>query len=190
RLLMLDEPLGALDRALRARLLDDLAGLFAALALPIIYVTHDQEEALAVGDRVAVLNAGRLEALLPARELWRYPPTEFVARFLGLANIVPLQLTGDAAVATPWGVLPLAGPPPAGATRLLIRPDSMSLDPKGPLRGVVAALTFRGDHTTVHVNPLSGDGPALEVRLRETDPPAVGQTVALSVDRPGVLFLS
>jgi len=113
-----------------------------------------------------------------------------VARFLGLANIVPLQLTGDAAVATPWGVLPLAGPPPAGATRLLIRPDSMSLDPKGPLRGVVAALTFRGDHTTVHVNPLSGDGPALEVRLRETDPPAVGQTVALSVDRPGVLFLS
>jgi thiamine transport system ATP-binding protein len=193
RLLMLDEPLGALDRGLRTRLLDELAGLFTRLELPIIYVTHDQEEALAVGDRVAVINAGRLEAVMPARDLWRSPPNEFVARFLGLNNVVPLALARDA-VATPWGDLPLADAPaaPADASWLLLRPEALALDPDGGLIGVVAVVTFRGETTTVHVRPAgAGAGPLLEAHLQSDagDPPVVGQVVRLSVDRAGVLFL-
>ena len=193
RLLMLDEPLGALDRGLRTRLLDELAGLFARLALPIIYVTHDQEEALAMGDRVAVINRGRLEAVMPARELWRSPPNEIVARFLGLNNVVPL-VPARAAVATPWGALPLiaATNMPAKAKWLLLRPEALALDPDGPLRGIVAAVTFRGETTTIHVRPETEfDGPILEAHLHSAvgDPPGVGQSVRLSVDPSGVLFL-
>ena len=193
RLLMLDEPLGALDRGLRTRLLDELAGLFARLELPIIYVTHDQEEALAVGDRVAVINAGKLEAIMPARELWRSPPSQFVARFLGLNNVVPLVTARDA-VATPWGALPLTAVPaaPSNANWLLLRPEALALDPDGPLHGIVSAVTFRGETTTIHVRPeASADGPLLEAHLQDDvgHPPAVGQSVRLRVDRAGVLFL-
>jgi thiamine transport system ATP-binding protein len=193
RLLMLDEPLGALDRGLRTRLLDELAELFRRLALPIIYVTHDQEEALAVGERVAVINAGRLEAVMPARDLWRSPPNEFVARFLGLNNVVPLVPARDG-FGTPWGALPRASvpAPSPGASWLLLRPEALTLDQDGPLAGIVAAVTFRGETTTVHVRPeAQPDGPLLEAHLRSDagDPPVIGQSVRLSVDRAGVLFL-
>ena len=189
RLLMLDEPLGALDRALRTSLLDELTGLFTSLGLPLIYVTHDQEEALAVGDRVAVLNRGRLETVMPARELWLAPPSEFVARFLGLANVVPINRTGDL-LTTPWGDLPATGAP-TDRTRLLIRPELLALDPDGVLHGTVAAITFRGDSTTLLVRPAAGDGPMLEAHLRSAagEPPAIGEPVSLAVEPAGVVFL-
>jgi thiamine transport system ATP-binding protein len=187
-LLMLDEPLGALDRVLRTRLLEELAGLFARLRLPIIYVTHDQEEALALGDRVAVLNQGRLEAVMAARDLWRFPPSEFVARFLGLGNVIALVTARDGA-STPWGVLPLPAPPPGDATRLLLRPEALSLNADGPLGGIVAAAVFRGEMTTVQVRPLTGDGPLLEAHLRGPEEPAIGQPIRLAIEPAGVLFL-
>ena len=191
RLLMLDEPLGALDASLRTRLLDELGGLFAQLGLPIIYVTHDQEEALALGDRVAVLNAGRLETIMPARELWLAPPNEFVARFLGLANVLPLVAARDR-LTTPWGELTPAHQPPAGTTKLLIRPDALTLSADGPLSGIVSAVTFRGESTTILVKPHDApDGPVLEAHLQTAHgaAPAVGQPVSLTVDPSGVLFL-
>jgi len=190
RLLMLDEPLGALDRGLRSRLLDELTGLFARLALPLIYVTHDQEEALAVGDRVAVLNQGRLETVMAARDLWLAPPNEFVARFLGLTNVVPMEWT-DGLLTTPWGSLETPDSPPGQATSVLIRPEALALDPIGPLAGVVSAVAFRGDTTTVLVRPANGDGPRLEARLRSVmgELPEVGDSVRLNVDQAGVLFL-
>jgi thiamine transport system ATP-binding protein len=187
KLLMLDEPLGALDRSLRTRLLDELALLFTQLGLPIIYVTHDQEEALAVGDRVAVLNHGRLEALMAARDLWLTPPNEFVARFLGMNNVGSMKPT----VETPWGTLD-ATDVPANATRVLIRPDALTLDPDGSLSGVVNAVAFRGESTTLLVRPAAApDGPNLEARIPSTagDPPVVGARVSFRVDPSGVLFL-
>jgi thiamine transport system ATP-binding protein len=189
RLLMLDEPLGALDRALRSHLLDELTGLFAQLGLPLMYVTHDQEEALAVGQRVAILNAGRLETVMQARELWLSPPNEFVAHFLGLSNVVPIAAT-DRQLATPWGNLePVQAP--TDRTKVLLRPEALALDPNGPLGGVVTALTFRGDTTTILVRPKDADGPLLEAHVRSAAGalPEVGQAVRLSVDPQGVLFL-
>lgn len=188
RLLMLDEPLGALDRTLRTRLLDELAGLFAALRLPIIYVTHDQEEALAVGDRVAVLRAGRLEAVLPPQELWNSPPNEFVARFLGLANICAADVDGTRAV-TPWGTVELPAALPAAVYRLLIRPEAIEFDPAGPIEALVEARTFRGDHTKLVLRTAGPDAPPLEMHATLPDAPAVGQRLRLRVAPAGIVVL-
>jgi thiamine transport system ATP-binding protein len=188
RLLMLDEPLGALDRALRTSLLTELAGLFAELRLPIIYVTHDQEEALAVGDRVAVLRAGRIEAVLTPAELWRSPPSEFVARFLGLGNIAPFEIAGDELV-TPWGSLRPSMAPPAGQSRLLLRPDDLVPDPDGTIEAVVVAQTFRGDHTSLIVRAGDEAAPPLEFHLRDSALPAIGDRIRLRVDPSAIHFL-
>ncbi len=184
---MLDEPLGALDRALRSELLDELAALFSRLELPIIYVTHDQEEALAIADSVAVMRAGRLEAVLPPAELWHAPPTEFVARFLGLGNVVEYERSGSAA-RTPWGDVPL---PTAGSEKgsLLLRADGLRLDPAGSLSGLVRSATFRGDHVRVLVDPNGQAGPSLEVDLRGVKP-AVGELVHLSADPGSVVVFA
>jgi thiamine transport system ATP-binding protein len=186
RLLMLDEPLGALDRGLRERLLGELAELFRSLRLTTIYVTHDQEEALAVGDRVAVLNGGRLAALATPRALWLQPPNEFVARFLGLHNISDAEV-GDGWATTDWGALPAPAGTPDGHVRLLVRPDGLTLDADGPIAGTLRSATFRGAHV---VGLVAVGGAELEVHFAPTaDLPAVGQAVRLSVDPQAVLVL-
>ena len=85
--LLLDEPLGSLDRRLRDRLLDDLAQLFETLRVTAVYVTHDQAEAFTLGDRVAVMREGRIVQIAPPDQLWAAPVDEDVARFLGIANV-------------------------------------------------------------------------------------------------------
>ena len=87
RVLLLDEPLGSLDRRLRDRLLDDLERMFETLDVTALYVTHDQAEAFALGDRVAVMRAGGIVQVGTPDELWAEPVDEDVARFLGLANV-------------------------------------------------------------------------------------------------------
>jgi thiamine transport system ATP-binding protein len=84
RLLMLDEPLGSIDRVLRDQLLQDLPDVFARAGTAVLYVTHDHDEARALGDRVAVMNAGQIEQIDTVDALWSHPTTEFVAQFLGV----------------------------------------------------------------------------------------------------------
>ena len=183
-LLMLDEPLGALDRELRERLLGELADLFRTLKLTTIYVTHDQEEALAIGDRVAVLNAGRVEALGAPRDLWLNPPSEFVARFMGLRNITDATIVGGGQATTDWGMIPVPPQTPAGHARLLIRPDGLSFNAGGSLRGTLRSATFRGSRTVCLVAVGKSE---LEVHLpARSDVPAIGQAVALAVDPDAV----
>ena len=88
RILLLDEPMGSLDRSLRERLPLELRALFERLGLTVVYVTHDQDEALAVADRTVVLHDGVVEADAATEALWTQPPTAFVARFLGYRNVV------------------------------------------------------------------------------------------------------
>jgi thiamine transport system ATP-binding protein len=179
RLLMLDEPLGALDRALRSRLLDDLAALFRELRLPILYVTHDQEEALTLGDRVAVLNGGHLETVLPAPVLWREPPNEFVARFLGFRNVAEASISGGVA-ATPWGPVALPGAAD-GEVVLVLRPEALSLGEAGQIKATVSGLHFRGDHARVMVR-TAPHGADLELEVRDATVPGLGEEVAVAVD--------
>jgi thiamine transport system ATP-binding protein len=187
RLLMLDEPLGALDRDLRQRLMADLSELFSHLALTIIYVTHDQEEALAVADRVAVMRAGRMEAVLAPDELWRAPPNEFVARFLGFNNLLEAQVDQLGRTDTPWGTFTFEQDDSMPATRLLlIRPEGIGRRSDGPLQGRVAARTFRGERVLLRVEFSAA--PPLEVRADWLDPPAVGEAVGLAIE-PGAAQL-
>src|SRR5712692_6982488 len=117
RLLMLDEPLGALDRALRERLLDELGAILRRLRQTAIYVTHDQDEAFALADRVIVLNGGRVAQAGAPAEVYAAPATRFVAEFLGLKNILPGVVQREAGrntVLTAVGQVPLGDRP--GAT--------------------------------------------------------------------------
>ena len=148
RLLMLDEPLAALDRNLRDRLADDLGAILSQLDLPAIYVTHDVEEALAVADRVAVMQPGRIIRVGTPEAIYRAPGSEYVARFLGMDNLLPARRDrtgGRPVLRTRLGVLPAdelpadelpadelpgdALPLPAGgrAETLLLRPTGISI---------------------------------------------------------------
>jgi thiamine transport system ATP-binding protein len=148
RLLMLDEPLGSLDRALRDRLVEELPPLLAAVGLSSIHVTHDHDEAFAVADRVAVMSAGRIERVGSPVEIWRDPRTEFVARFLGHENIVVVDDRGRA----PWGSLAV------GPGVWVVRPDAVIPAANGSAE-VVATVTrrrFRGDRFELVVRTETG----------------------------------
>lgn len=125
RLLMLDEPLGSLDRALRSRLVLELRSLLKKLKQTALYVTHDQEEAFALADRVILLNAGRIVQEGTPQELYRQPDSPFAARFFGLTNLVPgeiNQIEGRNLAQTALGNFP-APDHMSGAVLVLIRPD-------------------------------------------------------------------
>jgi ABC-type Fe3+/spermidine/putrescine transport system ATPase subunit len=105
KLLMLDEPLGALDRVLRERLLTDIHTILKNLGMTAIFVTHDQTEALTVGDRVAVMNQGRIIQVDTPESLYLHPKNIFVAEFLGYKNILPGTVTDNSGVETELGTL-------------------------------------------------------------------------------------
>ena len=189
QLLMLDEPVGALDRALRARLVPELSQLLRRIGIAALYVTHDQDEAFAIADRVAILHRGRIRQVDTPEELWRRPATEFVARFLGFDNFADVDVKAGSAT-TPWGAIPTHLPD--GRHRVVVRPDGAALTPTGSLAGTVEATTFVAGQTRVEVNcsghPLvvqtAGTGPLRGTRvLVEIDPERV---VSLPEPAPSV----
>ncbi len=105
KLLMLDEPLGALDRTLKQTLLDDLRQIIHTADIPVIYVTHDQEEAFSIADRLILLNSGQIEQVGSPEEVYRHPKSEWAAKFLGLGNFISGKVlsTSPVKVTTPFG---------------------------------------------------------------------------------------
>jgi thiamine transport system ATP-binding protein len=147
RLLLLDEPMSALDRSLRERLTSDLHDILRATGTSALYVTHDHDEAFALADRIAVMDAGRLLQTAPPAQLWRHPADEQVARFLGFRYFVPALALGDAA---PRGL--------DAATTLALRPGSLVPDPAGPLTGqVLARRPSRGGTALMVLVPGLGE---------------------------------
>ena len=183
RLLLFDEPLGSLDRALRERLTGELRRLLAGLAVTALYVTHDQEEAFGLADRVMILDAGRALQVGTPEEVWQAPAGEAVARFLGMRNILDGRVEGSRAH-TAAGPIPVPPGTPDGPARLVIRPGAFRLDPAGPVAGVVRARSFRGDGYTVDVE---AGGLVLDVHLAQA--PLLGEPVRLTVDPGGVSCL-
>ena len=178
RLLMLDEPMGSLDRALRERLPTELRAIFLRLGLTVLYVTHDQEEAFNVADRTVILRSGRIEADGTPQTLWSKPPSGFVAEFLGFRNVAPVTVRGGVA-STPWGELTLPGVADGAAT-LVLRPGSLSLAPEGQVAGVVTSRRFQGDHILVAVDTDAGG--TLELEMRDGPPPDPGIRVTVAID--------
>jgi ABC-type Fe3+/spermidine/putrescine transport system ATPase subunit len=157
RLLMLDEPLGALDRALRERLMLDVRAILKRIGMTAIYVTHDQTEAFAVSDRLAVMNAGQIEQVGSPQAVYARPATPFVAQFLGFRNLLPGRVREGGIVETDVGLFrPNSPVPPNGAIiTLLIKPvAAYGPAPTPPaainqVEGIVDEIAFRGRFSQV-----------------------------------------
>ena len=143
RVLLLDEPLSNLDANLRVLMREEIKRLQKELRLTVAYVTHDQEEAMSISDRIAVMRAGRVEQVGAPTEIYERPATEFVARFVGAANFLDGEVArADAAgcaVRTPLGVLTVREAHAALAVgarvRLVVRPEAVRLSPGDPVEG-------------------------------------------------------
>lgn len=183
RLLMLDEPLGALDRALREQLLRELRLLLHQTGIPAIYVTHDQEEAFSLADRMILLHEGRVEQDGPPAEVVARPASAWAARFLGLGNLVAGQISrvDPLQVDTPLGSFPasLAGDRRLQVGRpvsLLIRPDGARPRPPGSLiRGRVVDALFQGEAYRVELECAGG----IQLHFTLPQAPAVGTELSL-----------
>jgi ABC-type Fe3+/spermidine/putrescine transport system ATPase subunit len=191
-LLMLDEPLGALDRALRERLMDELPGILRRAGATAVTVTHDQEEAFAIADRVVLIQAGRVVQVGTPEEVYRQPASAWVARFLGLTNVLAARVVEPGRVETAIGVLEVGdwgleiGSWPV---QVLIRPEAARLDGGGPnvVRGVVTERSFRGERYRLGVRHAGG----VELTFHfpaNVDLPAPGEPVTLSL-APSALML-
>src|SRR5262245_25055780 len=166
RVLLLDEPLGALDAKLRKQLQLELRAVQREVGITFVYVTHDQEEALTMSDQIAVLAEGRVEQIGPPQEIYSAPATTFVAGFLGAANIFDadvLEAGGGSAVCSALDTrlgAAVDATAISGAAAIVIRPERISLqgpgEPIGPGRnvigGIVAQVVYLGNCTQVHVD--------------------------------------
>jgi len=155
QVLLLDEPLSALDAKVRTTLRDEIRRIQTELGITTLFVTHDQEEALAISDRVGVMSNGRLEQLGTPREVYRHPANAFVARFVGSMNELPATVLGASGVRV-GGLAVTTDAAAAHAdgarVRLLVRPEDMRIvDHLSGLSGTVASCTFQGAGTVLGV---------------------------------------
>ncbi|WP_157594534.1 ABC transporter ATP-binding protein [Streptosporangium amethystogenes] len=151
RVLLLDEPLSALDAKVRVTLREEIRRLQLELGITTIFVTHDQEEALSVADRVAVLRAGRLEQCGPPAEVYDRPATPFVAEFVGTMNHLPGRLSGQE-VTVLGRLMPVDGPlPSASDVDVLVRPEAVLVTPSSEGGATVVASSFRGSVARLRV---------------------------------------
>ncbi len=180
KVLLLDEPLSNLDAALREDLRAEIAALRARLGTTMIYVTHDQAEALALADRVAVMNRGVIEQLAAPRELYEHPKTPFVAAFVGGANVLEGRVDGAHFVCGAQRLeLPAAVAPVEGAKHLVIRPEGLTLG-DGPNALTVVASLFLGHSTEVRLDVA---GNMLRVLAPAAVRPQPGEIVRVRIDR-------
>ena len=171
QVLLLDEPLGALDLKLRKRMQVELQQLNELLGMTFIYVTHDQEEALAMSDRIAVMNQGQIMQLSSGPELYRDPTSRYVADFIGEANLISCVADPDGTLRLSGGadVLPFTAPQPGPAT-LMVRPECIELGSPPPgadavrLGARVRDISFVGQSWRVFV--ILGSGQEIALLLR------------------------
>jgi thiamine transport system ATP-binding protein len=164
RVLLLDEPLGSLDRPLHDRLLNELAELFARLGLTVLYVTHDVAEAFVLGNRVAVMRSGRIVQTATPDGLWSQPADGWIARFVGLTNVEPL-----------------------GKEIRITRPDAIRVLRSDAGDAVVLRSERHGATVTLTVRDAAGR--ELEAAVTGVDVPASGARVTLEIDPAGVVVV-
>ncbi|AUH51683.1 putative 2-aminoethylphosphonate ABC transporter ATP-binding protein [Chromobacterium sp. ATCC 53434] len=170
-LLLLDEPLSALDARVRDKLREELKGLQRRLGVTTLMVTHDQEEALAIADRVVVMNAGRIEQVGTPSEIYRRPASRFVAEFVGDANWLPATRLGAREAGIGGCVLGLEQDlPDCGALTLFLRPEDIIVKPRwepapNTLLARVEDVAFGGAMTDVRLRPEGMPGVTLRAEV-------------------------
>jgi thiamine transport system ATP-binding protein len=184
KLVMLDEPIGSLDRTLRERLLVEMRRIFDQIDAGVLYVTHDRLEAFAVADQVAVMQSGRIVRTGNAYELWNDPRSAFTARFLGLENVFEASID-DGMVDTGWVRLPLPRDETGPVQGIAIAPNRLHLGSTTGIEGTVAAVRFGGLGYRVTVR--IADGPMLVVDSPTGAP--IGADVTVSIDADAVALL-
>jgi len=187
-ILLLDEPLTALDAALRDRLRGELNRLLRALGISTIYVTHDQSEAMELGDRVVVMQKGAIAQVGTPREIYFTPRNRFVAEFIGAANIVEAALE-DGHLVLPGGRQPIHGDMDMPAAVAMIRPETIRVTAAGsaPLSGIIDSVSFVGGRQRLVVSGASN-------RLLTVDAPNTlqvtsGERIGLSISPDAVRLL-
>jgi spermidine/putrescine transport system ATP-binding protein len=191
--LLLDEPLGALDAKLRRSLKVELKALQERVGVTFLYVTHDQEEALTMSDRLAVMHDGRLAQVGTPREVYDEPASTYVADFLGVSNLMPVEVVGtnggSCEVKLGETLLTVASAEAiaAGATKLCIRPEKVTIEAHGTAGanrapGMIERSVFHGSSTQVYVRLAAG--PSVQAQLGADVPP-----VPLEQGTPVSVFL-
>ena len=186
--LLLDEPLSALDAKVRVQLRDEIRRIQLDVGTTTLFVTHDQEEALAVADRVGVMKAGRLEQLATPPALYSSPATPFVGSFVGLSNRIPAAVSGGTATVLGHPIPALPGSAESSGLAL-VRPESVSVAPDPSGAASVVAVSFRGPISQVTVDVAGtlvlaqvGSGAALALQP--------GLRVAVTIDPVPVLVVA
>ncbi len=181
QVLLLDEPLSALDAKVRVQLRDEIRRIQLEVGTTTLFVTHDQEEALAVADRVGVMRAGQLEQIAAPDEVYARPTSAFVADFVGLTNRIAGTAAGETAQVLGAPVPLLPGSPTSGEVTVLVRPESLAVtaDPAGTAE--VAASSFLGSLGRVQVRTPDGGLVLAQVPTRDVEQLSPGTRVTLTV---------
>ena len=187
-ILLLDEPLTALDAALRERLRGELNRLLRALGITTIYVTHDQAEAMELGDRIVVMRKGAIAQIGSPREIYFTPQNRFVAEFIGAANIIEAPLENGHLV-LPGGRQPIDGNASQPGAVAMIRPETIAIvsPANAPLSGTIDSVSFIGDRQRLIIS-AAADRP-LTVDAPNTIRATIGERVGLSIAPDAVRLL-
>ncbi len=198
RLLMLDEPLGSLDRTLREELMGELRAILRRVGVTAIYVTHDQQEAFAVADRVIIMKQGCIVQQGSPQAVYHRPATAWVARFLGLTNLIAARVVNrdPPQVDTPLGRLELqkVEVPSGQDVTVLVRPEGARLAGECPdenaivVEGKVRTWSFRGSHCRLVIRHDADIELAFELVLDTDQIPRAGEPIALAL-RPEAISL-
>lgn len=192
KVLLLDEPLSALDLKLRQAVRQELQQIQQETAITFVFVTHDQEEALTMSDRIAVIAEGVLQQIGSARDIYETPQNKFVADFIGETNLIDVSVTDvsgtNATCTLPGGetfTCPAALGAAAGKGHLSVRPERVTLvkSTDGLLQGVTQRQTYLG--TDMHMDIRLTDGEIVTVRLQNSEGtymPEMGETVGLNFE--------
>jgi putative spermidine/putrescine transport system ATP-binding protein len=188
--LLLDEPLSALDAKVRIQLRDEIRRVQLEVGTTTLFVTHDQEEALAVADRVGVMSQGRLEQLASPAEVYAHPATPFVAEFVGLNNRLPSRVSGGTALVFGGWTPTLPGSIASGPGTALLRPESVRVSADASGVATIKSVAFLGPISRVYVELPDGVVVNAQMPTSQAQEFRAGDPVALGVEQTRVLVVA
>lgn len=188
--LLLDEPLSALDAKVRVQLRDEIRRVQLEVGTTTLFVTHDQEEALAVADRVGVMSQGRLEQLASPAEVYAHPATPFVAEFVGLNNRLPSRVSGGTALVFGGWTPTLPGSIASGPGTALLRPESVRVSADTSGVATIKSVAFLGPISRVYVELPDGVVVNAQMPTSQAQEFRAGDPVALGVEQTRVLVVA
>ncbi|MFT8636397.1 MAG: ABC transporter ATP-binding protein [Pseudoclavibacter sp.] len=184
KVLLLDEPLSALDAKVRVQLREEIRRLQLRLGITTIFVTHDQEEALAISDRVAVMNAGRIEQIGTPEQLYTHPDTANVSAFVGISSVLPAMVRGGIVDVLGFQLSALA-PAPDGPAQVRVRPENVRLVSEGGVPATVESSVYLGSLRRTRLR--TEDGRHISVQHRASERLGFGHAVRFVIDPVPVL---